>query len=235
MGLPQSAVSLRKPILGALVALWPVLWVARAHELEGLTRLLIPEFVVLVFATVLAWGASPAPGAARWTKAAFGLVAVGDIFLNVTPWPAGSAPVFIGAHACFAMAFLRERPFTSKDLPLMLPPAVAAIVFGRVEWPAVSGAARAAALVVYLVALSTMLWRALCASRARDSRSVARAVGATLFFATDLFAIATAVQGTRAFIPWIWAIYPPALICLAWSSWKPTPGRVFDPSAGRSL
>jgi hypothetical protein len=225
-------VSPRKTSLGLLVALWPVLWVARAHEIEALTRFLIPAFVVGVFATVLAWGASPAPGAARWMKAAFALVAVGDVVLNVTPWPAGAAPAFLGAHVCFAVAFLRERPFTKADLPLLFPPAVAASVFGWVEARAVSGA-RVAALVVYLVALSAMWWRALCARGGR--RGAARVVGATLFFATDLLAIATAVHGTRAFIPWIWAIYPPALIGLAWSSWRVAPDRVFDAPEGRSL
>ena len=44
-----------------------------------------------------------------------------------------------------------------------------------------------------------------------------RIVGATLFFGTDLLAIATVVHGTRVYIPWMWALYPPALICLAWS------------------
>jgi len=43
-----------------------------------------------------------------------------------------------------------------------------------------------------------------------------------LFFATDLFAIATVVQGAGGYIGWIWALYPPALICLAWSSWSPS-------------
>jgi uncharacterized membrane protein YhhN len=233
VGLPEQSgrlarVTLRKPTLGVLVALWPVLWGARAREVDSLTRLLIPAFVVVVLASVLAWGASPVPGAARWVKAAFGLVAVGDILLNVTPWPASAAPAFLGAHVCFAVAFLRERPFAKTDPAWTLPPAIAAIVFGRVEWPAVSGA-RAAVLVIYLVALSAMWWRALCARGGR------RVVGATLFFATDLLAIATAVHGTRALIPWIWAIYPPALICLAWSSWRGAPDRVFDASAGRSL
>jgi YhhN family len=225
-------VPVRKPILGVLVAVWPVLWIARAREVDALTRFLIPAFVVVVLASVLAWGASSVPGASRWMKVAFGLVAAGDIFLNVTPWPAGAAPAFLGAHVCFMVAFLRERPFTKADLLWVLPAAVAASVFGRVEWPAVSGA-RAAAVVVYLVALSAMWWRALCARGGRHGG--ARIVGATLFFATDLLAIATAVNGTRAFIPWIWAIYPPALICLAWSSWRVAPDRVFDAPAGRSL
>ncbi len=229
----QPPVSLRKPILGVLVALWPVLWLARAREVDALTRWLIPAFVVLVLASVLAWGASPAPGAARWMKAAFGLVAVGDLFLNVTPWPAGAAPAFVGAHGCFAVAFLRERSFTKPDLPLVLPPAVVTIAFGCFEVSSVSGAARAAVLGVYLAALCMMLWRALCTRG--GGRAGARIGGATLFFATDLLAIATAVHGTRAFIPWIWALYPPALICLAWSSWRPAPDRVFDPRAGRSL
>jgi hypothetical protein len=216
---------LRRPVLGLLAGLWPVLWYSRTHELEALTRFLIPAFVLLVFATVLAWGSSPFAAAARLTKAAFGFVAVGDLFLNLTPWPAGSAPAFIGAHACLAAGFLKEQRFVRKDLPWLAPPAIAAFLFGRAEWPLVSGMGPVVALTLYLVALSAMLWRALCSVRSggEGRRIAARISGATLFFATDLFAIATAVHHTRAYIPWIWAIYPPALLCLAWSTWRTIP------------
>ena len=53
-----------------------------------------------------------------------------------------------------------------------------------------------------------------------DHKVLVRILGAVLFFATDLFAIATVVQGAGGYIGWIWALYPPALICLAWSSWR---------------
>ena len=166
-------------------------------------------------------GCVPFPATTRLTKAAFALVAAGDVFINLTPWPGGSAPAFICAHLCLAAAFLREGRFQKKDLPLVLPPVIAASLFARAELPLVIGAARAAVLVTYLVALSLMLWRALCSlNSGKTTKVLVRILGAVLFFATDLFAIATVVQRAGGYIGWIWALYPPALICLAWSSWS---------------
>jgi hypothetical protein len=217
----RANLRLRGPAFVVLTALWPVLWYLRTHGPAWPAQFLIPSFVLLVLSTVLAWGASPCPAATRLTKAAFVFVAAGDVFINLTPWPGGSVPVFICAHLCLAAAFLREGRFQRKDLPLALPPVIAASLFARAELPLVIGAARAAVLVTYLVALSLMLWRALCSlDAAHTSKVVVRIFGAVLFFATDLFAIATVVHGAGSYVGWIWALYPPALICLAWSSTK---------------
>jgi hypothetical protein len=212
---------LRGPAFVLLTALWPVLWYLRTQGPAWPTQFLIPSFVLIVLSTVLAWGASPFPATSRLTKAAFAFVAAGDVFINLTPWPGGSVPAFIFAHLCLAAAFLRESRFQKKDLPLVLPPVIAAALFARAELPLVMGAARAAVLVTYLVAVSLMLWRALCSLNAgKTTKVLVRILGAVLFFATDLFAIATVAQSTRGYIGWIWALYPPALICLAWSSWS---------------
>ena len=78
---------------------------------------------------------------------------------------------------------------------------------------------RSAVLIVYLIALVAMAWRALCSAQ-RTAKGAARLLGAALFFATDLVTIAELAEGTRAYAAWIWAMYPPALIALAWSCWE---------------
>ena len=218
----RATLGRRGPAFVLLTALWPVLWYLRSHGPAWPAQFLIPSFVLLVLSTVLAWGGSPCPATTRLTKAAFAFIAAGDVFINLTPWPGASAPAFICAHLCLAAAFLREGGgLHKKDLPLLLPPVVAASLFARAELPLVIGAARAAVMVTYLVALSLMLWRALCSLDAGKTAKVfVRILGAVLFFATDLLAIATVVQGTGGYIGWIWALYPPSLICLAWSSWS---------------
>ena len=227
----RADLRLRRPAFVLLTALWPVLWYLRTHGPAWPTQVLIPSFVLLVLSTVLAWGASPSPTTTRLTKAAFAFVAVGDVFINLTPWPGGSVPAFIGAHLCLAAAFLRESRFQKKDLPLVLPPVIAASLFAQAVLPLVIGPARAAVLITYLVALSLMLWRALCSLNSGKTRKIlVRILGAVLFFATDLFAIATVMHGAGSHVGWIWALYPPALICLAWSSWawQHEPGRSVD-------
>ena len=94
-------------------------------------------------------------------------------------------------------------------------PLVVAALFWSRERPLLSGAARSL-VAAYLVLLCGMWWRALCSLR---RGAAVRVAGATLFFATDLFAIAMKVEQTGAYVPWIWALYPPALIGLAWSFW----------------
>jgi len=42
--------------------------------------------------------------------------------------------------------------------------------------------------------------------------------GATLFYITDLLAIARIVFEDKSMVKYIWAVYPPALILLLWSS-----------------
>jgi hypothetical protein len=210
---------LRKLALIVLTALWPVLWIARTHELDGLTRFLVPTFVLSIFATVLAWGGA-SPRAARLASAAFGSIAAGDVALNLTPWPAAAVPAFLCAHLCLAAAFLRERRLRTSDLPWLVPPAIAALLFARHELPRLAGAGSFAGLAVYLVVLTAMLWRGLCPTLSIPcAKRIARSLGAALFFATDLFSIATYVEATRVYIAWIWALYPPALLCLAWSFW----------------
>ena len=109
----RADLRLRRPAFVLLTALWPVLWYLRTHGPAWPTQVLIPSFVLLVLSTVLAWGASPSPTTTRLTKAAFAFVAVGDVFINLTPWPGGSVPAFIGAHLCLAaegaLGVSRER------------------------------------------------------------------------------------------------------------------------------
>jgi uncharacterized membrane protein YhhN len=150
----------------------------------------------------------------------FALIAAGDGFINLTPWPAASAPSFIGAHLCLAAAFARERRFGWRDLPWLFPPALAVLTFAYAELPRVSGPGRAAVLVVYLLALSAMVWRALCSAE-RGAKGAARVIGAVLFLATDLCVAAELVDGGRAYAGWIWAMYPPALLGIVWSCWEP--------------
>jgi hypothetical protein len=137
-----------------------------------------------------------------------------------------AAPAFIAAHLALAAAFVREQPLARRDLPLLLAPAAAALVFARVAMAGVAGG-RAMVLVVYLLALVAMLWRALCAALAQHGlRTATRIVGAILFFTTDLMTLAEIIEGGTAHARWIWMTYPPALICLAWSCWgphRPTP------------
>ena len=203
----------------ALLGAWPVLWFARVHALPGLASVLIPAFVLAVFASAVAYGDVGSTVATRLVQAAFGLIAAGDVFINLTPWPAVAALAFIAAHLCLAAAFVRDRGFRRRDLLWLIPPAVAVLAFARAELPRVSGAVRSTVLVVYLLALLAMVWRALC-SADRTPRGAARVLGASLFFGTDLFTIAEIAGGTRAYAPWIWAMYPPALIALAWSCWQ---------------
>jgi hypothetical protein len=109
-----------------------------------------------------------------------------------------AALAFIAAHLCLAAAFVRDRGFRGRDLLWLIPPAVAVLAFARAELPRVSGAVRSTVLVVYLLALLAMVWRALC-SAARSPRGAARVLGASLFFGTDLCTIAEIAGGTRAY------------------------------------
>jgi hypothetical protein len=211
----------RRPSRGLVLALlgaWPLLWLARAYEHPGLASVLIPAFVLAIFASLIAYGDLGSTTATRRAQAAFGLIAAGDVFINLTPWPALAAPAFIGAHLCLTAAFWRERAFRGRDLPLVLPPALAVLAFARAEIPRVSGV-RATVLVAYLVALLAMTWRALCSAQ-RTPRGATRVLGASLFFGTDLFTLAELAADSRANAAWIWALYPPALIALAWSCWE---------------
>gem|GEM_PF-4180759 len=217
---------MRGAAVALLVATWPVLWFARVHALPGLASVLIPAFGLMVLASVIAWGHLGSPLATRLVQVGFALIAAGDGFINLTPWPAAAAPSFIGAHLCLAVAFTRERGLRWRDLPWLFPPALAVLAFAHAELPRVSDPGRAAVLVVYLLALSAMVWRALC-SAAWGAKGAARVIGAALFLATDLCVMAELVDGSRAHAGWIWAMYPPALLGLAWSCWErhPSNGR----------
>jgi hypothetical protein len=196
-----------------------VLWFARVYGHYGLARVAIPAFVVPVFASVVAWAALGSVAATRLVQVAFGLIAAGDVIINATPWSSAAAPAFIGAHLALAAAFTREREFRARDLLWLLPPAFAALAFARAESPLVNGAARSTVLAAYLFALVAMVWRALCSAEPTP-KGVARAAGALLFFGTDLCAIAEIVAATSAYAAAVWAMYPPALIALAWSCWR---------------
>ena len=211
---------LRGPAFVLLTALWPVLWYLRTHGPAWPAQFLIPAFVLLVLSTVLAWGASPFPATTRLTKAAFAFVAAGDVFINLTPWPGGLVPAFIGAHLCLAAAFLREGRFQKRDFPLVLPPVIAASLFARAELPLVIGAARAAVMVTYLVAVSLMLWRALCSlNSGKTTRSWFGSLALCCSSPRTCSPSQRSCSAPAATLAGL-ALYPPALICLAWSSWR---------------
>lgn len=212
----------RLALVALLAATSAALWFARVNGLPGLAGVLIPVFVLVIFASVVAWADLGDAVATRFAQLAFGLIAAGDVFINLTPWPAVAAPAFIGAHVCLAAAFVRTQGFHRRDLRWLLPPAFAVLVFAHAELPRVSGAVRSIVFVVYLLALLAMAWRALC-SADRSAKGAARILGASLFFATDLCAIAEIIAGTNTYAAWIWTMYPPALIALAWSCWGANP------------
>lgn len=186
---------------------WGVLLYSRVEGLDGVSKWLIPTFLIAIQIRVK-----------RHVKLrlAFLFCLAGDVFINLTPWQALCVPSFALAHALLAVHFqsFAER-FAWK---WTIPSIVTSLLFIVVFHERIHGATQWVVLIAYLSVLSAMFstslisWKLPKLGRGIQGRML---VGSGLFFITDMLVIAQYITGNSVFAVGIWLCYPPALYLLS--------------------
>jgi hypothetical protein len=153
------------PVLRLYVAacglLYPAIFAAKYFNADWAERILVPSFVLLVFAA----NAYINPirfGKNKYLLLAFLFVAVGDTLVNLTSLRVAVAVSFLLTHLNLILFYSYEKPWKRGDAKYLVPVLVsslAALWFVSLRTPTVRDSLL---LGCYLLMLTLMLWRALC-------------------------------------------------------------------------
>ena len=185
-------------------------------EYETITTYLIPFFVFLVFisAIVFNWPLVKK----RWLLClAFGFVCIGDFLLNLTTYGKYCVLAFCATHICLIIYYLQDNHFKKSDLNyLFLLFGFSATLYLLIN-RAIAEVYLSVVFAVYLIVLSTMLWRALCYIKSDNTllRKVLIIAGSSLFYITDICVSSNELYHTKTLIILTWICYPPALVMLS--------------------
>lgn len=190
------------------VVVWGTLLFTRVLGMDGISRWLIPAFVLTMFIRVK-------PNF-RILKFALLFCLIGDIFINLSPWKFLCVPAFAVAHGFLMIHFYHFKQQWKWGYIWVLGIADALFIFTIHNQ--VASAAHWIVMVSYLLILSGMLAMAFSTrSLSPKGRFLSRFVvlGALLFYVTDLMVIAQFLTQNSIFAIGIWVCYPPALYILS--------------------
>lgn len=205
-----------RPYFAVFVLLYPPIFAAKYFNVEWAERILVPLFVVLVFA-VNAYINPLGVGKNKYLFLAFLFVCVGNILLNLTDLRVPVAISFLLTHLNLILFYSHKQPWQRRDAKYLFPvllSSAAAFWFVSLRVPSMR---ESLLLGCYLLMLTVMLWRALCIF-ATGERSVGRFLvigGSFLFYLTDILVSANIVYEANSLVALTWICYPPALFMLS--------------------
>jgi uncharacterized membrane protein YhhN len=196
--------------------MYPAIFAAKYFNVDSAERILVPLFVILVFA-VSAYLNPIAVGKNKYLFLAFLFICIGDILLNLTNLRVLVAVSFLLTHLNLTLFYSYRMRWQSGDFRLLFPvllTSAAAFWFVSLKEPSLQ---QCLLLGCYLLMLTAMLWRALCvfATGERAKGKFLLAGGSFLFYLTDIFVSANVVYETNSLVALTWICYPPALFMLS--------------------
>ena len=198
------------------IILWPVLYIAKYNDYVSWEKVSVPVFVTLVFLYNLYLN-PPLDKKKIPLFLAFLFVCIGDYMVNLTSLGAFFIIPFMLVHINLIVCFSVERPWQAKNLPLLLPVLAPGIIIYSLMWERIHSAGQLVVFALYLLLLSTMLWRATvtAASRRPIFNKVMLFCGALFFYITDVSVATNTVLKTQFLVGLTWICYPPALAMLS--------------------
>jgi hypothetical protein len=200
-----------------------IIIVLKIIEYETIAAYLIPFFVLLVFIATIIFN-RPLVKNRLLLYLAFGFVCVGDFLVNLTSYGKYSVLSFCGTHICLIIYYLKDTHFKKSDLNcLFLPFGISAMLFLFIKRD-IAEVYLSVVFAVYLIVLSTMLWRAICYIKSNYTllRKVLIIAGSSFFYITDICVSSNVVYHTKTLMILTWICYPPALAMLSLINIKQT-------------
>lgn len=197
--------------------LYPLIFYARTFEKKMLSQLLIPIYVILILSYVLTSSSENDRFRILYIIPFLGICA-GDLIINITPYIKLSIIPFSLTHIAFTIYFLKDIGKSKTDVIFILPPAIVSFAIFLLTQSQVDQIVLKFVYAIYLLILSTMLWRAFCYLGRKEIlfwKKITCVSGAVLFFITDIMVSLMQVYKSMNLIPLIWVVYPPALFLLS--------------------
>lgn len=180
------------------------------------TQILIPLFVYLIFVNNYL-NNKPVTSKNVFLIIAFLFVCVGDTLVNLTKIGQYAVIAFAFTHICLSIYYLKDNPFKKRDLILLLPVVVVSVTIYLLILDDMHLITQRIVFAVYLLILSTMLWRSISYLHAETSKNskILIITGSLLFYCTDVFVSVNVLYNLQLFVILTWICYPPALFGLS--------------------
>lgn len=175
------------------VAMYVAIFLLKIFEIGQVTKILIPIFVVAVFARSFFNGSG-----VKLVNIGLFFVVIGDWMFNLIPYPIFQqlpVAVFVVTHICLIIFYLSLQKFTKRDLPYLIPFLIFDVAFYSFVFADITMSLMKIVLPLYLLLLSVMAWRATVLKFNANMQCEYKKIlfGSLMFFLTDVSVFAQVI------------------------------------------